>query len=162
MSRKGAEKRFKGGLADAKIQTIKLHTATHLLYKALKDVLGSGVKQCGSNITPERLRFDFSYSGKVGDKELNKVEEIVNSKIKDELEIVKKEMTLAEAKKKGIKGLFEAKYGKKVFVYFIGNYSKEICMGPHVKNTSELGKFKILKEQGVSAGVRRIKAKLVG
>lgn len=161
LSRKGAEKKFKGGLATGGEQETKYHTATHLLQQALRDVLGSHIEQRGSNITSERLRFDFSHPEKMTDKEIKKVEEIVNNKIKESLPVTYEEMTPEEAKIKGAIGLFEAKYGEKVKVYRIGNYSVEICGGPHVKNTSELGNFKIIKEESSSAGIRRIKAVLI-
>ena len=161
LSRVGAEKRFKGGLADSSEETKKLHTATHLLNQALREVLGrKDIVQKGSNITPERLRFDFNFDRKLTKEELQKVEDLVNQKIKEGLDVVKEEMTVEEAKKRGAQSEFEHKYEEKVFVYHIVGFSTEICMGPHVKNTSELGKFKIKKEQGIAAGVRRIKAVL--
>lgn len=158
MSKKGANKKFKGGLADSSKETKKLHTATHLLGEALRRVLGKKVKQRGSNITPERLRFDFNFDRKLKQEELEKIEKIVNEKIMQDLEIVKKEMDVDEAKNIGAKGIFDEKYGEKVFVYFINDFSKEICGGPHVKKTSELGEFKIVKEKSIAAGTRRIKA----
>ena len=157
-SRIGSEQKFKGGLADQNEQTIKYHTATHLLHKALQIVLGDHAKQKGSNITTERLRFDFSHPEKMTKEQLQQVEDIVNEKIKEDLPVTCEEMTVEEAKKAGATGLFENKYGEKVKVYTIGDFSKEICGGPHVKHTGELGKFKILKEESSSAGVRRIKA----
>ena len=157
-SRMGSEQKFKGGLADQNEQTIKYHTATHLLHKALQIVLGDHAKQKGSNITTERLRFDFSHPEKMTKEQLQQVEDIVNEKIKEDLPVTCEEMTVEEAKKAGATGLFENKYGEKVKVYTIGDFSKEICGGPHVKHTGELGKFKILKEESSSAGVRRIKA----
>ena len=157
-SRMGSEQKFKGGLADQNEQTIKYHTATHLLHKALQIVLGDHAKQKGSNITTERLRFDFSHQEKMTKEQLQQVEDIVNEKIKEDLPVTCEEMTVEEAKKAGATGLFENKYGEKVKVYTIGDFSKEICGGPHVKHTGELGKFKILKEESSSAGVRRIKA----
>lgn len=166
ISRKGAILKFGGhGISDKfskeEIERItKLHTATHLLQAALRQVLGDEVKQMGSDITPERLRFDFTFSRKLTDEELKKVEDLVNQKIKEGLKVVKKEMPLKEALKQGALAFFKEKYPEKVSVYFIGDFSKEICAGPHVKNTSELKEFKILKEEGVSAGVRRIKATL--
>lgn len=160
LSRKGAKKRFKGGLADDSEISRKYHTATHLLHKALKELLGDHVSQKGSNITAERLRFDFSHPKKLTDQEKKKVEEIVNSKIKEALPVKIEEMTVKEAKEKGAIGLFESKYGDQVKVYSVGDYSKEICGGPHVKNTKELGTFKIKKEESSSAGIRRIKAVL--
>lgn len=162
LSRTASAGMFKGGLADRSEKAIKYHTATHLLHKALRDVLGEEVKQRGSNINEERLRFDYSYSQKPTPEQLKKVEEIVNQKIKENLPVVMKEMTLSQAKEIGAIGLFEDKYGEKVKVYFIGHpenvYSKEICGGPHVQNTGLLGCFKIVKEESVSSGVRRIKA----
>lgn len=157
-SRMGSEHKFKGGLADQNEQTIKYHTATHLLHKALQIVLGEHAKQKGSNITTERLRFDFSHPEKMTKEQLKEVEDIVNEKIKEDLPVTCEEMTVEEAKKTGATGLFENKYGDKVTVYTIGDFSKEICGGPHVKHTGELGTFKILKEESSSAGVRRIKA----
>lgn len=160
-SRLGAEQKFKGGLAEKNEETICYHTATHLLHKALKIVLGDHVAQKGSNITTERLRFDFSHPQKVTPEELKKVEDIVNEQIGRDLKVVCEEMTLEEAKKSGAIGLFENKYGDKVKVYTIGDFSKEICGGPHVEHTGELGKFQIKKEEASSAGVRRIKAILI-
>ncbi len=160
ISRQATEKRFKAGLADITKETTKLHTATHLLHQALRDVLGKQVQQKGSNITKERLRFDFSYDKKLTEEQIKEIEKIVNDKIKQALPVKKQEMTPAEAKKQGALSFFEEKYGKKVFVYSIGNYSKEVCAGPHVKNTKELGKFRIIKEEGIGTGVRRIKAVL--
>ncbi len=158
ISRVGAEKEFKGGLADSSYETTKLHTATHLLAEALRRVLKRDIVQKGSNITPERLRFDFNFDRKLTDEEIKKIEDLVNEKIKEGLPVIKKEMTLEEAKKIGAQGVFEGKYGEKVFVYFINDFSKEICGGPHVKNTKELGEFKIVKQKSIAAGVRRIKA----
>ena len=159
-SKAGSKEKFKGGLADNSIENVKYHTATHLLHQALKDVLGDDVNQKGSNINSQRLRFDFSFGRKLTDDEKKKVENIVNEKIKEGLDVNVCEMSLDEAKKSGAIGLFTNKYGDIVKVYSIGDYSKEICGGPHVKNTSELGTFKIIKEEAVSSGVRRIKATL--
>ncbi|MEM5834555.1 MAG: alanine--tRNA ligase [Candidatus Aenigmatarchaeota archaeon] len=159
ISRKGAEKKFKGGLIDASEQTIKLHTATHLLNEALRRVLKrKDIVQKGSNITPERLRFDFNFERKLTEEEIKKIEDLVNEQIRKGLPVWREEMTVEEAKKRGAQAVFEHKYGEKVSVYFIGDFSVEICGGPHVKNTKELGKFKIIKEEGVAAGIRRIKA----
>jgi alanyl-tRNA synthetase len=159
ISRKGAEKKFKGGLIDASEQTIKLHTATHLLNEALRRVLKRrDIVQKGSNITPERLRFDFNFERKLTEEEIKKVEDLVNEQIKKGLPVWREEMTVEEAKKRGAQAVFEHKYGEKVSVYFIGDFSVEVCGGPHVKNTKELGRFKIIKEEGVAAGIRRIKA----
>ena len=166
LSRTASAGMFKGGLASHSDKAIKYHTATHLLHKALQEVLGEEVKQKGSNINEERLRFDFSCSQKLTPEQLKKVEDIVNQKIQENLPVIMKEMSLEEAKKIGAIGLFGEKYGERVKVYFIGRtenglenaYSKEICGGPHVNNTGELGHFKIIKEEAVSQGVRRIKA----
>lgn len=158
ISRAGSEKKFKSGLADASEETVKLHTATHMLNQALRTVLKKDIHQLGSNITPERLRFDFNFDRKLTDDELKKVEDEVNKKIKEGIKIEKIETTLEEAKKLGAQAMFTDKYGEKISVYKIGSYSIEVCTGPHVNNTKELGKFKIVKEEAVSAGVRRIKA----
>lgn len=161
LSRTASAGKFKSGLADTGEQTIKLHTTTHILAEALRKVLKKpDLIQRGSNITSERLRFDFNFDRKLTDKEKQKVENLVNSQIKKELPIKYEELTLEQAKKAGAQGVFEDKYGEKVSVYSIGNFSKELCAGPHMKNTSELGVFKIKKEQSSSAGVRRIKAVL--
>ena len=157
-SRMGSEAKFKGGLADQSEKSIMYHTATHLLHKALKIVLGDHVNQKGSNITEERLRFDFSHPQKVTREELDRVEALVNEQIKKDLQVVCEEMSVEEAKNAGAIGLFENKYGDVVKVYTIGDFSKEICGGPHVTNTGKLGHFKIKKEEASSAGVRRIKA----
>jgi len=159
ISRVGAEKKFSSGLADTSEQTVKLHTATHLLNEALRRVLKKrNIIQKGSNITPERLRFDFNFDRKLTDKEIKDVEDLVNEQIKKALPVKIKETTLEEAKKMGVQAVFEQKYGEKIFVYSIGDFSLEICSGPHVKNTKELGKFKIVKEEGISSGIRRIRA----
>ena len=157
-SHAGAEQRFKGGLQDHSEQTTKLHTATHLLHAALRKVLGPEVAQKGSNITPERLRFDFSFGRKMTDEEKAEVERLVNEYIKAAAPITCEEMTVAEAKAQGAIGLFESKYGERVKVYTMGEFSKEICGGPHAQNTGDLKSFKIKKEEASSAGVRRIKA----
>ena len=159
-SRMGSEQKFKGGLAEQNEKTIAYHTATHLLHKALQIVLGEHATQKGSNITTERLRFDFSHPEKMTKEQLQQVEDIVNEQIKRDLPVTCEEMTLEEAKGSGAMGLFENKYGDKVKVYTIGDFSKEICGGPHVSHTGELGHFKIKKEESSSAGVRRIKAVL--
>ncbi len=157
-SHAGAEQRFKGGLADSSAQSARLHTATHLLHAALRRVLGDEVAQKGSNITPERLRFDFSFGRKVTKDELAQVEALVNEWIKADVPVVMTETTVEDAKKEGAIGLFESKYGERVRMYTMGEYSKEICGGPHASHTGELVSFKILKEESSSAGVRRIKA----
>ena len=158
LSRAGAEQKFKGGLADHSEETAKLHTATHLLQAALRKVLGDHVEQRGSNITAERLRFDFSHPDKVTPEQLAAAEKIVNDAIKAKLEVKCEEMSVDEARASGAMGLFGNKYGDRVKVYTIGDVSKEICGGPHAKNTGDLGSFKILKEESSSRGVRRIKA----
>ena len=157
-SHAGAEQVFKGGLADHSEQTARLHTATHLLQAALRQVLGGEVAQKGSNITADRLRFDFSFGRKVTKEELSEVETIVNSVIAAAMPVTVEEMTVDEAKAQGAIGLFESKYGEKVKVYTMGDFSKEICGGPHAANTAELVSFHIQKEESSSAGVRRIKA----
>lgn len=157
-SQAGAEQRFKGGLADHSEQSARLHTATHLLHAALRKVLGPEVAQKGSNITAERLRFDFSFGRKMTKEELAEVERLVNEAIESHTPITCEEMTVAQAKEQGAIGLFESKYGEKVKVYTMGPYSKEICGGPHAQNTGDLVSFKIKKEESSSAGVRRIKA----
>jgi len=164
ISRTAAAGKFKGGLADASEQTKKLHTACHLLLAALRKVLGEHVEQKGSNITAERLRFDFSHSNKLTEEEIKKIEEIVNEAIRNDLPVAFEEMSLEEAKKQGATGVFESRYGEKVKVYTIGEknnfVSKEICGGPHSKSTGELGHFKITKEESSGAGIRRVKAVL--
>ncbi len=160
ISRKGSEKKFRSGLADTSEETTKLHTATHLLHAALREVLGKHVQQRGSNITAERLRFDFSHDKKMSDDEIKRVEAIVNERIKEALPVKREEMMLEEAKKKDALAFFAEKYSGKVSVYSIGNFSKEVCTGPHVSNIGELGTFRVLKEESVAAGVRRIKAVL--
>ena len=159
-SKQGAEQRFKGGLAEANEVTARLHTATHLLQAALRKVLGDGVAQKGSNITTERLRFDFSFERKMTPEEVKEVEKLVNEAIQADVPITCEEMTVDEARTQGAIGLFGDKYGEKVKVYTMGKYSKEICGGPHASHTGELGTFKIKKEEASSAGVRRIKAVL--
>lgn len=156
ISRAGAEKKFGGGGEFSP----KLHTATHLLHAALRRVLGADVKQMGSDITSQRLRFDFSYSQKMTAEEIKKVEDLVNEKIKEDLEVKKEEMKYEDALKSGARAFFKEKYPEKVSVYSVENFSKEICAGPHVKKTSELGNFKIIKEESSGAGVRRIRAVL--
>ncbi len=172
LSRAGAEQKFKGGLADHNDpMVLRYHTATHLLNQALTDVLGDGVGQKGSNITAERLRFDFSHGTKMTDDEKKRVEDIVNAKIAAAIPMNHIVMPREEADKTGSRHAFNEKYGEQISIYFIGNdlataYSKEFCGGPHVTNTSDLAgpegkwKFKIQKEEAVSAGVRRIKAVL--
>jgi alanyl-tRNA synthetase len=158
LSRTASAGMFKGGLADTSNETKKLHTAAHLMLAALRKVLGPDVYQKGSNITAERLRFDFSYDKKMTPEQIKEVEDIVNEKIEEKIPVKQEEMSTEKAKKEGAMGVFGHKYGDKVKVYSIGNFSKEICGGPHAENTAELGHFKIQKEESSSAGVRRIKA----
>jgi alanyl-tRNA synthetase len=167
-SRLGASARFKGGLSDRSPETTQLHTATHLLQAALRHILGEHVAQRGSNITTERLRFDFSHPDKVSPEELARVEAWINAQIEQDLPVVWEEMSLEEAKAEGAIGLFEDRYGERVKVYRIGSaqdgdsrvVSLEICGGPHVQSTGELGHFQIVKEEAVASGVRRIRAVL--
>ena len=160
LSRAGSEQKFKSGLADTSVETTRLHTATHLLHAALRKVLGDEVAQKGSNITAERLRFDFSFGRKMTPEEIKEVEDLVNDAIQKQIDVDCSEMTVDEARAEGAIGLFASKYGERVRVYTIPGVSREICSGPHVANTSELHHFKIQKEQASSAGVRRIKAVL--
>jgi alanyl-tRNA synthetase len=165
LSRKGAEQKFKGGLADAGETTTKLHTCAHLTLAALKDIVDSKIEQKGANITAERLRFDFNLDRKLTEEEIKKIEEWVNNAIKDECNVTMDILPLEEAKKQGAHGTFTSKYGDQVKVYTVKGkngtiYSKEICGGPHVTTTSGMGKYKIIKEESSSAGIRRIKAVL--
>lgn len=160
-SRLGAEQKFKGGLADQSENTIAYHTATHLLNAALKIVIGPDTHQRGSNITADRMRFDFNCDHKLTDEEKKKVEELVNKWIQEALPVTVETMKKEDAVKSGAECMFIEKYPDEVTVYSIGEVSKELCGGPHVKNTSELGKFKIKKEESSSSGVRRIKAILI-
>ena len=160
-SKAGSEQKFACGLADHKEETTRLHTATHLLHAALKKVLGEEVNQRGSNITEERLRFDFNFDRPMTKEEIAEVESLVNEKIRENIPVEMKELSLEEAKAEGFTGLFESKYGERVKTYSIGDFSREICGGPHAATTGELGTFRIVKEQSSSAGVRRIKAVLV-
>lgn len=157
-SRLGAEQKFAGGLADHSEESTRLHTATHLLHTALRKVLGDHVYQKGSNITPERLRFDFSHPDKMTKEQIQQVEALVNDAITRDLQVSFEEMDIEEARKSGAIGVFEERYGNRVKIYKMGDFSAEICGGPHVKHTGELGSFKILKEEASSAGIRRIKA----
>ncbi len=158
LSRTASAGMFKGGMADNSEMVVKYHTTTHLLHAALRKVLGQEVEQKGSNLNAERLRFDFSYGQKMTLEQIKQVEDIINEKIQEKLDVKMEEMSLEQAKKSGAIGLFAEKYGDKVKVYTIGDFSKEICGGPHVENIGTLGRFKIIKEEAVSAGVRRIKA----
>lgn len=160
LSRQGAEQKFKGGLADTGEDTRKLHTATHLLQAALRQVLGAHVFQKGSNITPERLRFDFSHPEKMTPEQIVQVESLINEWIVKNYEVKCEEIPYMDAKERGAIGLFEDKYGEVVKLYSVGDISCELCGGPHANHTGELGKFKIVKEEASSAGVRRIKAVL--
>jgi alanyl-tRNA synthetase len=172
LSRQGAEKKFKGGLADAGEETTKLHTTAHLMLAALRQVLGDQIEQKGSNITAERLRFDFNNPDKLTDDQIKKVEAIVNKNIEADLPVMVEEMSIEEAKNSGATGSFSDRYGEKVKVYTIGCpsipsghsgsgetiVSREICGGPHADHTGVLGHFKIIKEESSSAGIRRIKS----
>jgi alanyl-tRNA synthetase len=160
MSKQGAEKTFKGGLADNSEMTTALHTATHLLHKALHIVLGDHVRQMGSNITPERLRFDFPHPAPMTKEEIQKVEDLVNEQIKADLPVTMEVTSLEEARKAGAYAFFGDRYEEQVKVYSMGDFSKEVCGGPHVEHLGVLGKFVIQKEQSSSAGVRRIRAVL--
>lgn len=159
-SRIGGEKKFRGGMADHSEQVTKFHTATHLLHVALRQILGEEVHQVGSNITAERLRFDFTYPDKLTDEQLEKVETLVNEKISENLPVTMEAMSLEEAKEKGALAFFEQKYSEQVKVYKIGDFSMEVCGGPHVNSTGEIGKIKIIKEESCGAGKRRIYAVL--
>ncbi len=160
-SRAGSEQKFKGGLAEQNEKTIAYHTATHLLNAALKQVIGKDSHQRGSNITVDRMRFDFNCDHKLTDEEKNKIEELVNKWIKEGIPVTKEEMKKEDAIASGAECMFIEKYPDIVTVYSIGNISKELCGGPHVNNTNELGRFKIKKEEASSSGVRRIKAVLI-
>ena len=153
-----AEGQFKGGLADTGVATTRLHTATHLLNAALKQVLSPDVNQKGSNITPERLRFDFNFPRPMTQEEIAAVEKLVNEKIAENIPVVYEEMPYEQARAEGIVGVFDNKYGDVVKTYSIGNFSREMCGGPHAASTGELGHFKIVKEQSSASGIRRIKA----
>ena len=160
ISRAGAEQQFKGGLADHSEQTTALHTATHLLHASLRKVLGTHVGQKGSNITAERLRFDFTHPEPMTKEQIQMVEDLVNDAINRDLKVTVETMSLDEARASGAIAFFDSKYGEKVTVYTIGDFSKEVCGGPHVTHTGDMGHFRILKEQSSSAGIRRIKAVL--
>lgn len=173
LSRQGSEQKFKGGLADHSEMSVKYHTATHLLHAAVLKVLGSHATQKGSNITPERLRFDFSHSEKMTDAQKKQVEDLINAAIEKDYPVTFAMMSVDEARKKGAIGLFDENYGDQVKVYTVGDpnepvaadssapaFSREFCGGPHVEHTGVLGRFKIVKEEAVSAGIRRIKAVL--
>ena len=157
-SQAGAEQKFKGGLADSSEQTTYLHTATHLLLGSLQKLLSKDIHQKGSNITAERLRFDFNFDRPLTEEEKKMIEDNVNKAIKEDLKVVCEEMTVEQAREAGAEGVFGSKYGDIVKVYTMGDYDKEICGGPHAEHTGQLGEFKIIKEQSSSAGIRRIKA----
>lgn len=158
LSRTAAKGKFSAGLADHSKKTTQLHTATHLLHTALRKVLGKHVQQMGSNITPERLRFDFSHDKKLTPEEIKKIENLINKQVSRKLNVSFEEMPYKKAVKTGALSFFKERYPEIVKVFTVGDFSKEICTGPHVKNTGEMGKFKIIKEESSSAGVRRIKA----
>ena len=160
LSRTAEAGQFKSGLGDHSEQTTALHTATHMLQAALRRVLGDHVQQKGSNITPERLRFDFTHGEKMTPEQIKEVEDIVNEEIKKDLKVTVQTMSPEEALKEGAMAFFSSKYGEQVTVYSIGDFSKEVCAGPHVEHTGDMGHFHILKEESSSAGVRRIKAVL--
>ena len=160
-SRAGSEQKFKGGLAETTKETVAYHTATHLLNAAIKQVIGKDAHQRGSNITVDRMRFDFNCDHKLTPEEKQQIEDLVNKWIKEGLPVTKEEMKKEDAIKSGAECMFIEKYPDIVTVYTIGDVSKELCGGPHVKNTKELGRFKIKKEESSSSGVRRIKAVLI-
>ncbi len=160
-SRAGSEQKFACGLADHKEETTNLHTATHLLLAALKKVCSPDIVQRGSNITEERLRFDFNFARKLTPEEVAEVEGLINGIIAEDIPVVMEEMPLEKAKELGFEGVFESKYGEVVKTYSIGTFSREICGGPHAERTGQLGTFKIAKQENVSAGVKRIKAVLI-
>lgn len=157
-SRTAAAGKFSGGLSDHSDKVVQGHTATHLLHQALKNVLGNEVAQTGSNITLERVRFDFKFARKLTEEEVEKVEKIVNCKIRDGIPVQFEIMLVGKAREAGAVGLFNEKYPERVKVYSIGNFSKEFCGGPHVSNTSEIGRVKITKEESAGRGIRRIYA----
>jgi len=159
-SRAGSEKVFKGGLSDQSEKTTALHTATHLLHKALRIVLGEHVQQKGSNITADRLRFDFTHPEKLTPEQIKQVEDLINEQIARDLPVTMEVLTYEQAQRDGALAFFEEKYEQQVKVYSVGDFSKEVCGGPHVSRTGELGRFTIKKEQSSSAGVRRIRAVL--
>lgn len=157
-SKMNSDQLFKGGLSDTSKQTANLHTATHLLLGALRRKFGNHIEQRGSNITPDRLRFDFNFDRKITPEELKEIEEMVNEAIDKQVDVVCETLSIDEARKSGAMGIFNDKYGDSVKVFTIEGYSKEICGGPHASNTSDLGHFEIVKEESSSSGIRRIKA----
>ena len=160
LSKTASSGMFKGGLADTSALTIMGHTATHLLHQALRDTFGNQLHQTGSNITAERIRFDFNHDEKLTDEEIKKVEDTVNGKIKENLPVHFEMMPLNKAKEIGAIGLFDEKYSESVKVYFIGDYSKEFCGGPHVDFTGKINRFKIIKQENLGKGQKRIYAKI--
>ncbi|MEK7154490.1 MAG: alanine--tRNA ligase, partial [Patescibacteria group bacterium] len=158
LSRTASAGMFKGGLVDHSEIATKYHTATHLLHAALRKVLGTHVSQKGSNITDERLRFDFSHPDKLIDEQLKQVEDLVNQKISADIAVTRQEMPKAQALAEGAMAFFPEKYPEITSVYSIGDFSKELCGGPHVQSTGEIGRIKIIRQEAVSAGVRRIYA----
>src|SRR5262249_9006163 len=160
VSRRGLERKFKGGLADHSAATTRLHTATHLLQAALRQVLGPEVQQRGSNITAERLRFDCSYFATLPQEQIRQVEELVNRQIERDLPVSCDVRSREQALQSGALAFFGEKYGDQVKVYTIGEFSKEICGGPHVMHTGELGRFKITKQEQIGRGMQRIRAVL--
>jgi alanyl-tRNA synthetase len=160
LSRTSSKGKFAAGLADYSVQSTRYHTATHMLHKALKNILGEKVQQMGSNITPERMRFDFSFDRKLTSEEVEKIQDLVNEQIKRNLPVSFEEMSYEKAIKTRALSYFKERYPEIVKVYSVGDFSKEICTGPHVKSTGEMGNFKITKEESIAQGVRRIKAVL--
>ena len=158
ISRAGMRKKFKSGLAGHSEKEIKYHTATHILHETLRQVLGDHIEQKGQNITPERLRFDFSHPEKLSQEQLKEIEQKVNEVIAKNLPVKCEEVTVEEAKKQGARAQFLDKYKGKVTMYSVGDYSRELCKGPHLEKTGKIGKFKIVKEESSGAGIRRIKA----
>lgn len=158
LSRAGAEQKFKGGLADHSEQTTKYHTATHVLQAALRTILGEHIEQRGSNITAARMRFDFPYPDKISQEQIKQIEDLVNEVINRAIPVMMQEMSLDEAKQSGALGLFASRYGKRVKVYTIGDFSKEICGGPHVANTKDIGHFTVMKVESIGQGLKRIRA----
>ena len=161
-SRAGAEQKFHGGLADHSVECTKLHTATHLLHQALKNVLSPEVEQKGSNITQERLRFDFNWPEKLSEEQVKQLEDMVNEQIEKDVPVYFEVVTVPEAREKGAIGVFPDRYDVNVKVYKMGDFSYEICGGPHVIHTGSLGKFKITKQESIGAGMRRVKAIVEG
>ena len=160
-SRQANQEKFAGGLADHSERTTRLHTATHLLQQALRDVLGKHVRQLGSNITPQRLRFDFSHPEKLTAEEMRRVEEIVNQQIQRDLGVTMQVMPLQQALEQGALAFFGERYSDMVKVYSIGDYSMEVCGGPHVSHTGGMGRFRITKAESIGQGVQRVRADLV-